>query len=101
MEIEDVLDGRISVGELQVDGDHLKWELDAGMVDWCLDDFVTTELRKPGWVYFGGVTVDYVRGDGWTTDDDAEYDVREVRAATADDMIRFGFSPSQLDPDGL
>ncbi len=102
LEIEDVDEkGSLSFGEMSCVGDHLKWEVDAGMVEWCLDDHIPDDLRVPGWIMFERVTVDYVRGDGWTTDDDAVYDVGVIRRATPEEIADHGFSPSQVADDGI
>lgn len=102
LEIEDVGErGSLSFGEMSYVGDHLKWEVDAGMVEWSLDGHIPDELRVPGWLMFERVTVEYVRGDGWMTDDDVIYSVGAIRRATPEEIADHGFSPSQARDDGI
>ncbi len=48
--------------------------------DFWLDS--VDELEKPGVYVIEGITGDYIRGDGWTFDDDEEWDWQSVRPAT-------------------
>lgn len=53
-----------------------------------LDYTIMSLIDPPGEGYFvvEGVTGQYHRGDGWTTDDDMTFDFKVVRPATKEDM---------------
>lgn len=51
-------------------------------VDWMGDDRIT----GPGFYTFVGVHGRYLRGDGWTTDDDEDWEFDDLRPATPEEI---------------
>ena len=50
----------------------------------CLDYMIEAQMARPlrnGYYVFEKCTVTYFRGDGWTTDDDATLEGKEIRPA--------------------
>jgi hypothetical protein len=46
-----------------------------------------TECPGEGWFVVEGITANYHRGDGWTTDDDMDFNMSEPRPATPDEIL--------------
>jgi len=44
------------------------------------------DFSGAGWFVVGGITGDYVRGDGWTTDDDMTFYCHGIRPATKEEI---------------
>lgn len=51
-----------------------------GFLDYTVQDLIT--CPGEGWWIVEGVTGDYRKGDGWTTDDDMRFDCKGFRRAT-------------------
>lgn len=61
-------------------GSSVFW-LNEGMgIDYWLNDAI--DFKKPGYYVIEHVTGYYHRGDGYSTDDDEEWDYKQVRRAT-------------------
>lgn len=59
----------------------------------CLDDMIeqTCEFPDPfGSYVIEGCTGIYIRGDGWMTDDDADFYPGTIRPATAEEISNYG-----------
>lgn len=56
------------------------------------------EAHPPGVYVIEGSTGAYFRGDGWTTDDDAEFYPGTIRPATDDEIRGEGLGPT-IDPE--
>lgn len=50
------------------------------------------DLAEPGWYVVEDLTVTWIRGDGYTTDDDEEWDFGIVRRATSEEIENEGLS---------
>lgn len=59
-----------------------------GFLDYTLEGLIDCP-RKEGFFVVEGVTGVYYRGDGWTTDDDMEFDYKGVRPATPEEEKMF------------
>lgn len=55
-------------------------------VDWWLEQRDIPEIQAPGWYVIEGITGEYIRGDGWSTDDDEEWEYKGVRPATPEEI---------------
>lgn len=51
-------------------------------IDWWLEQHDIPEIQASGWYVIEGITGEYIRGDGWSTDDDEEWEYKSVRPAT-------------------
>lgn len=73
--------GRYELEVIEFDCDSSLMWLNEGIgIDYWLQDAV--DFDKPGYYVIEGVTGTYYRGDGYTTDDDEEWDYEVVRPAT-------------------
>lgn len=52
------------------------------------------DLDEPGFYVVEGITGQYIRGDGWMTDDDEEWDLEFVRRADDEEIGRGSLRPS-------
>jgi len=52
--------------------------------DYWMDQYV--DLEEPGVYLIQGITGTYFRGDGWSTDDDEEWDFEYCRYASAEEI---------------
>jgi hypothetical protein len=52
--------------------------------DFWLEQYV--DFPEPGVYVIEGITGEYIRGDGWTTDDDEEWDYTSIRQATEEEV---------------
>lgn len=72
---------RFSTEVLSYEGDtSVHWISEGVGFDFWLDRI--DELETPGVYVIEGITGEYIRGDGWHTDDDEEWDWQSVRLAT-------------------
>jgi hypothetical protein len=71
------------------------WISEGEGFDYWLDQ--SPEIDEPGIYLFEGVTGDYIRGDGWTTDDDVDWNIRSVRKITIAEAIALDFGLSEED----
>lgn len=55
-----------------------------GFLDYTVQGLIV--CPGEGWWIVEGITGDYRRGDGWSTDDDMRFDCKGVRRATADEI---------------
>jgi hypothetical protein len=90
-----------------LDNGEFGFEIETATVIWCANDQVTGAAsydhdyggfldytiasmidmpEKEGWYVVENVTGHYIRGDGWTTDDDMEFYYDTVRPATAEEI---------------
>jgi hypothetical protein len=67
-------------------GSSLMWMQEGIGVEYWLRDGAY-EFPSPGYYVIEGVTGTYYRGDGYTTDDDEEWDYKGVREATRDEIV--------------
>jgi len=56
----------------------------SGFLEYVIEDLI--DCSGAGWFVVGGITGDYVRGDGWTTDDSMTFDCHGVRLATKEEI---------------
>lgn len=93
--------GRILV-EVWPDGDPWKYEVHASDdetsvfwigegvgFDYWLDSYC--EFKAPGLYLIENVRGEWIRGDGWTTDDDEEWECDAPRAISVEDAKALGF----------
>lgn len=57
-----------------------------GFLDYTIQDMI--ECPGEGWFVVEGITGNYIRGDGYTTDDDMDFDYKSVRPATAEEIAQ-------------
>lgn len=63
------------------DSDSSVFWINEGMgIDYWLDQYC--EFTEPGVYVIEGITGEYVKGDGWMTDDDEEWEYVSIRRAT-------------------
>lgn len=85
------------IGPCQTDA--YKWDIDChnydGSAFWIqegigFDYFIDKYVDIPGSGYWviEGIVGTYYRGDGWTTDDDEDWEYERVRAATEEEIER-------------
>lgn len=86
----------LAIEELFHTGGDAEIEHDNGALDYGLLEIIDKEFEKEGWYVCEGFTVRYTRGDGWTTDDDADYECERFRRATWGDMLDFKARPRPL-----
>lgn len=60
------------------------WIQEGQGFDYFLDE--ETEITGPGWYVLEGIIGTYTRGDGWEIDDDEDWEVGLVRAATEEEI---------------
>lgn len=58
------------------------WIQEGTGFDFWIDQFFTTLTLAEGWWVIEGITGDYIRGDGWMTDNDEDWSFEFVRPAT-------------------
>lgn len=74
------------LGEYAVDTENSTfWVQEGTGVDWFLENTIDFEFT-PGWWVIEDVVGTYHRGDGWTTDDDEEWDYGKIRPATQQEI---------------
>jgi hypothetical protein len=62
------------------------WANEGIGVDYLLTDVLDLELEDVGFYVVDGITVDFIRGDGWTTDDDEDWCMGDVRRASPEEI---------------
>jgi hypothetical protein len=55
-----------------------------GFLDYTIQGLI--DCPGEGWFVVKGVTATFHKGDGWTTDDNMDFDCGDVSAATADEI---------------
>lgn len=77
---------KYSVEESAVDLEHSTFWIAEGIgVNYWLEHCVDFEFT-PGWWVIESVVGTYIKGDGWMTDDDEEWEHGKVRPATAEEI---------------
>lgn len=69
-------------------GSSVFWISEGTGFDYWLDQYV--EFPGPGTYLLTGIVGEYVRGDGWETDDYEDWTVGDCRFATADEIAEYG-----------
>lgn len=62
------------------------WICEGVGFDWWFDQ--TCDFPAPGYYVIENITGEYIRGDGWTTDDDEEWEYGNIRPATAQEISK-------------
>jgi hypothetical protein len=62
------------------------WMAEGCGIDYWLNTYLLCEDLQPGWYVMEGVIGHYYRGDGWTTDDDEEFEFATLRYATQEEI---------------
>ena len=68
------------------------WITEGVGFDWWFDEYV--EFTGPGFYLIEGITCEFFRGDGWTTDDDEAWEYTKVTKYETEDRARFDFQSS-------
>lgn len=80
---------RYEIEVIDHDGDSSVYWLNEGMgVEYWLQGLI--DLDEPGFYVVEGVTGEYIRGDGWTTDDDEEWYFEFIRRADPEEIKEGG-----------
>lgn len=78
---------RYDVEVVDYDDDSSVFWINEGVgFEFWFDQYVDLELVEPGWFVFEGIVGEYIRGDGWHTDDDEEWDWALCRRATESEI---------------
>lgn len=73
--------------EIGYDGSAF-WINEGVGMDYWLHEYV--DIDECGWWMIEGIVGHYMRGDGWMTDDDVDWDYKNVRKATPNEIAIIG-----------
>lgn len=77
---------RYDVELIDYDGDSCVFWIQEGVgIDYWLDQ--CCDFEHPGFYVIEGIKGEYIRGDGWMTDDDEDWDFERIRKATPDEIL--------------
>lgn len=57
-----------------------------GFLDYTILDLIGKNTIQDGWWVIQGMTADYIRGDGYTSDDDMVFHYKSLRLATQEEI---------------
>jgi hypothetical protein len=77
---------RFEVLEYAYDGGACFWIQEDIGFEYFLDMHFDFDELPEGWNVIEGITSKYIRGDGWMTDDDVEYNWKRIRPATQEEI---------------
>lgn len=80
----------LQIEEIDYDEGDAAIEAEGGMLDHAVYELLDPAEVGPGWWVIEGFNVHYIRGDGWMTDDDADFYCDDIRRARWSDIARFG-----------
>ena len=80
----------LMIEEIQYEGGSAAIEAEQGMLEDAVYSLLDPDLHSKGWWVMDGFYGTFIKGDGWTTDDDVHFECDEIRPARWSDMKRFG-----------
>lgn len=80
----------LEIEEIQHEGGSAAIEAEQGMLDHAVYALLDHEEHTAGWWVIEGFYGRFIKGDGWTTDDDVDFECDEIRPARWSDMEKFG-----------
>lgn len=88
----------LSVEEMQYEGGSAEIENEGSFLEEAIESALEEDTKPthPGWWVMEGFYGTYTRGDGWTTDDDAEFECDVWRPARWSDIEHFGIMAEPL-----